>query len=108
MYAYIVRCIFEAEAPRRDFLKWLRERHVADVRAAGAIDAEIVLLDVEHATNAPAIEVRYRFESREAFGRYEREEAPRLRADGLAEAKRLGLEPNRGIAFARSTGEIID
>jgi hypothetical protein len=105
MYAYIVRCIFEEEAPRQGFLQWLRERHIADVCKAGAIDVELVLLDDEN--NNLSIEIRYRFESQAAFKRYETEDAPRLRAEGLAEAKRLGVEPNNGIKFARATGEIL-
>jgi len=106
VFFYVVRCIFDAREPMLEFLAWLRDRHVADVCRAGAEDAEIAALDPtdEH---AHAIEIRYRFTSREAFERYEREEAPRLRAEGIAEAARLGLAPGRGIVMKRWTGEAI-
>jgi hypothetical protein len=107
MFLYVVRCIFDAREPMLKFLAWLRERHVANVCHAGAEDAEIALLDPSD-DHAHAIEVRYRFASRAAFERYEREQAPRLRADGLAEAARLGLELGRGVVMKRSTGEVVD
>jgi hypothetical protein len=89
------------------FLTWLRDRHVADVCAAGAEDAELVRLD--SSVDLPhAIEIRYRFASREAFQRYERGDAARLRAEGLEVLTRLGLAPGRGIVMTRTTGETID
>jgi hypothetical protein len=107
MFLYVVRCIFDAREPMQKFLAWLRDRHVADVCRAGAEDAEITLFDPSD-DHEHAIEVRYRFSSREAFERYEREEAPRLRAEGIAEAARLGLAPGRGVVMKRCTGEGID
>lgn len=79
---------------------WLRDAHVGHVCDAGADDAEIVILDGD--ASAPAVEVRYRFASREAFAAYERDHAPRLRAEGLAELERLGAT----ASFTRTTGEI--
>jgi len=82
-----------------EWLAWLRGGHVADVLAGGAAAAAIIALD------PPALtyEVRYRFPSREAFDRYEREVAPRLRAEGL---KRF--PPERGISYRRSVGTVLE
>lgn len=106
MFSYVVRCIFDRREAMEGFLVWLRDRHIADVCAAGADDAELVALDAS--VDLPhAIEIRYRFASRGAFDQYEREHAPRLRAEGLEEAARLGLAPGRGILMTRTTGESI-
>ena len=101
-YTEDVRIAFRERAPMEGFLVWLRDRHLADVCAAGALDAELVRLDGE----GFVLEARYRFASREEFGRYERDEAPRLRAEGLAEIARLGLSADQ-VSFARATGEIV-
>lgn len=76
---YVVRIEFDDEKLRDAFGVWLRDRHIKDVLASGAQSAKLVSCD-----DAIAIEVRYTFESRDAFAAYERDHAPRLRADGLA------------------------
>jgi Domain of unknown function (DUF4286) len=104
-FLYVVRIAFVDHQAMEGFLRWLRDRHIADVCAAGASDAELVVLDpVEGGRHT--IEARYRFASRDAFGRYERDHAPRLRADGLAELARLEVGPD-GVTFTRTTGEIV-
>src|SRR5262245_35302085 len=96
--AYTVAVTFQDGALADEWLRWLREGHVAEVLAGGATRAEIVELD-----GPPrSFEVRYRFPSREAFARYERDHAPRLRAEGL----RLFL-PERGVAYRRSVGVVV-
>jgi hypothetical protein len=45
--------------------------------------------------------VRYHFPSREAFAAYERDHAPRLRADGLRR-----FPPERGVSYRRSVGVV--
>jgi Domain of unknown function (DUF4286) len=81
------------------WLHWLREGHIGAVLAGGALDAEIVALDAPTTT----YEVRFHFPSREAFEKYEREHAPRLRADGL----RL-FHVEKGVIYRRSIGVILD
>lgn len=98
MFAYSVRCSFEAVAARDAFIVWLRERHIADVITAGAEDAELVVID-----GALAVEIHYRFSTRAAFGIYEAEHAPRLRAEGQAEVARIGA----AVTMTRTTGEVI-
>ena len=53
------------------------------------------------------VESHYRFVSRDAFDKYEREHAGRLRAAGLAELTRLGVEPGNGVTFHRATGTAL-
>ncbi len=98
MIAYTVRCTFEDPEVARKWTDWLLSEHLDDVVAAGAADAALVRLDGEPVV----LEARYRFESREAFERYERDHAPRLREEGLA------LFPlSLGLTYARSVGEIL-
>jgi len=103
-FAYVVRCSFLLEEKRLGFLEWLRSSHVAEVCAVGDVTAaEIVVLDGDDI----ALEIRYRFASRQAFEDYERLHAPRLRAEGIAAAARLDLSPSNGISFQRWTGAAI-
>jgi hypothetical protein len=119
-FSYVVRMTFADREAMDGFLAWLRDRHIADVCAAGALGAELVRLDeaplgggrgaaeseARDGDDAYVIEVRYRFASREAFARYEEEHAPRLRAEGIAEIHRLGIGTDR-VTFLRTTGEIV-
>jgi len=98
-FRYTVAVSLPDEETAERWLRWLRDGHVAEVLAGGAMAAEIVRCD------APAIEfeVRYDFPSRDAFDRYEREHAPRLRAVAL----RL-FPSEHGIHYHRSTGIVLD
>jgi Domain of unknown function (DUF4286) len=93
--AYTVTATFSDYGLAEEWLRWLEEGHVAEVLAGGATDAEIIALD---GTDL-AYEVRYHFPSREAFAHYEKEHAPRLRAEGVARF------PN-GITYRRSIGVV--
>jgi hypothetical protein len=95
---YTVGVTFSGEDCSADWLRWLREGHVAEVLANGAQDAEIVKLDAP----SPTYEVRFHFPSREVFARYEKEHAPGLRAEGL----RL-FPPEKGLVYRRSVGEVV-
>lgn len=97
--AYTVTATFPDQLLSDAWLRWLRDGHIAEVLAGGATFADIVALD----SPALSYEVRYRFPSREVFDRYEKESAPRLRADGL---RLFPIE--RGIAYRRSVGVITD
>jgi hypothetical protein len=98
MLAYTVVCTFKNETLAQEWQAWLMGEHLADVIAAGALDAEVVKMD-----GTPVrCEVRYHFESRDAFNRYEREHAARLRGEGL---KKFPLD--RGLSYVRSVGETI-
>jgi hypothetical protein len=93
--AYTVGVTFEDPALVVGWLSWLSKGHVADVLAAGASAAEIVELDGP----TRAFEVRYHFPSRQTFEAYERDHAPRLRAEGLQR-----FPPEKGISYRRSVG----
>ena len=98
MIAYSVTCTFQNESLAREWLEWIESEHLADVIAAGAVDAEVVILD----GNPMRCETRYHFASREEFNIYEREHAPRLRNEGL---KKFPL--TRGMSYVRSMGEVV-
>lgn len=94
-FAYTVRCTAATREVANAFRTWLEEGHLRDVCDAGASRAEAIVLD-----DGLTIESRYTFASRAAFEAYERDHAPRLRAEGLA------LFPS-GVAFTRTTGDLV-
>jgi len=101
-YAVVAACPTGAIAA--EYLEWLTEGgHLQAVRDAGALTAQAVRLDPP--PNAPPKPIRvmslYTFESRHAFEQYEREHAPRLRAEGV---EKFG---DSGITFTREHGEVI-
>ncbi len=101
MICYTVDCTFSEAAVAEEWIAWLRDEHLAEVVAAGALDAEVVRLDRKEGEAGCRCEVRYHFDSREAFQKYEKEHAPSLRAAGL---KRF--PPERGLVYQRSVGEV--
>lgn len=97
--AYTVAVTFRDKALAHEWLAWLRGGHVAEVLAGGATSAEIIAMDGAET----AYEIRYRFPSRASFEKYEREHAPRLRAEGLA------LFPvEKGVVYRRSLGVLTE
>ncbi len=93
---YVVRITTGTSAHLERVHAWLVPGHMADVVRAGARSASLARFD-----DAPlALEVRYAFDSREAFTAYEREHAPRLRLEG----QRLFPE---GVRFERRLGEVV-
>lgn len=98
--AYTVGVTFHDPGLVEDWLRWLREGHIAEVLAGGATDAEI--LEVEGPE--PSFEVRYHFPSQLTFAAYEREHAPRLRAEGLQRfPTEKGVTYRRSVALVRGT-----
>ncbi len=95
-FAYTVQGEFEDAAVAAEWVGWLQHGHLADVLAGGAREAVLVQL------SAVKFEVRYRFADAAAFAAYERDAAPKLRAEGLAK-----FPATRGVKMARSTGEIL-
>jgi hypothetical protein len=98
---YTVFAEFDDPAVAAEWVAWLQDGHLADVLAAGAVDAEVVAIDGE-ATTPVVLEVRYRFADRASLERYFEIDAPRLRAEGLAT-----FPPERGIRYRRSVGETV-
>lgn len=107
MIAYTVTTEFDDARVADEWIAWLRDGHLAQVIAGGALDATIIRFDADPPSGsrggaAVRCEVRYHFASRESFRRYEQEHAPRLRADGL-----LRFPSHRGIKMTRSIGEVV-
>ena len=99
-FLYVVRCTFapgSSDVAQR-WLHWLREQHLTEVLAAGAVSAEVIQIQ----SGVDQYEIHYRFPSEDAFARYERENAPRLRADGLS---RFPL--NLGLQYERRIGKVL-
>jgi len=98
--AYTVTARFQGPEKVGEYVTWLCGGHVGEVLAAGALSGEIVRLD--GSPEQPAVQTRYVFATREAFERYEREAAPRLRAEGLAL-----FGPGTGVQFSREVGTVV-
>jgi hypothetical protein len=101
-FAYDVTIVLREERAFQAFVAWLREKHCADVCAAGGCEGEIVLVDAPRTVIA-----RYRFPSRDAFSAYARDHAARFREEALELLETLGASPGNGVDFARATGEIV-
>lgn len=96
MFSYTVRCKFEKPEVADAWIDWLRKEHIDDVLQAGAESAEIFQL-----TDQLIFEIRYVFKSQLAFEKYEADEAPRLRDEGLKKFPlNLGLEYSRSTAYS--------
>lgn len=98
MLIYTVAVTFPDRETAEAWRAWLANGHVADVKAGGALAAEVIGVD-----GGLRYEVRYRFADRAAFEAYERDHAPRLRAEG-----RSLFPPERGIIYDRQTAELLD
>lgn len=96
--AYTVKCTIADEEKAAVWLAWLRDRHMREVIAGGALAAELVRMD----DPACSYEVRYIFPDRKAYDAYIRDHAPRLRAEGF---KRF--PPEDGFSYSRTVGEIV-
>lgn len=101
MIAYVVTARFDDRQTAEQWVAWLKHEHVAQVCAAGALDAEVINFDLASGEAGARCEVRYHFASREAYAQYERDHAPRLRALGLER-----FPPQRGIKYGRRLGEV--
>jgi hypothetical protein len=103
MFSYTVACTFEDPRVAEEWIAWLRAGHLAAVCAAGALDAEVIRCDAAAGFDrAVRCEVHYHFPSRAAFDAYARDHAPRLREEGLRR-----FPPERGLAYERSSGDVV-
>lgn len=95
-FAYTVMADFDDPAVAKEWAAWLRDGHLADVLAGGALEAMVVQL------GPLELEARYLFADAAAFKKYEQHSAPKLRAEGLAK-----FPASRGVRLTRSTGEVL-
>jgi hypothetical protein len=86
-------------ALRDAYASWLSQGHVQQVLACGARHACVVALDGSSPWRVLAL---YRFPNRAELDRYLAQDAPGLRAQGLAL-----FGPTTGVVFERSIGEIV-
>lgn len=98
LYQFTVAVSFPDEETCERWVEWMYYVHVEEVLSAGAISCEVVRIE----GTTIQLEARYLFESQEAFEAYERNEAPRLRADALEQ-----FPPETGILYRRNRGEVI-
>lgn len=95
-FAYTVTAEFDDPNVATEWVTWLQHGHLDDVLEGGALEAELVQF------SPTKLEVRYRFASAESFAAYERDFAPKLRAEGLAK-----FPAARGVRMSRSTGAVL-
>jgi hypothetical protein len=81
------------------YVDWLTRGHVQQVLAGGALSVQVVRL-----SEPPlSVQSRYEFLTPDAYQRYLRDHAPRLRAEGLAL-----FGPQTGVVFRREVGTIVE
>jgi hypothetical protein len=95
-FFYEVLATARDDASGEAWAEWLNSKHIADVIAAGAKSGRLIKLDEPARTYA----AQYEFESREAFDRYVRDHAPRLRTEGIE------LFGDR-LMYTRRSGEML-
>ena len=95
-FRYVVRAEIDDPALAERYCAWLVGGHVAEVGALLGGTGEVVRIEA----SIPTYESRYAFASREAYAAYERDHAPRMRAEGLAKFP-------SGVRFTRSVGESV-
>ncbi len=98
MFSYTVRCKFTNPDVAHRWLQWLGKEHIQEVLQAGAKGAEIF----EMTDGELVYEIRYQFESQQAFENYASHAAPALRAEGLAK-----FPLDLGLEYSRTTGNRI-
>src|SRR5262249_24590222 len=105
LFSYTVAAEFDDPNVAHEWIAWLRNEHLAEVIAGGAMDAQVILLDPQPGTpgsGGARCEVRDHFAHPESFAAYERHHAPALRAKGVA---RFPVE--RGVRLLRRSGVVV-
>lgn len=73
------------ESVHDQWVKWMQEKHIADVIATGKFtSARLVRVLVEEDMGGITYSVQYTTDSKETLERYYQEDAPRLRDEGRA------------------------
>jgi hypothetical protein len=96
-FSYTVTARFPRSETAAAWIAWMRDEHLEDVIAAGALRGSVIALDGE----TPSAEARYEFANRAAYEEYLHNHAPRLRARGN------DLFGNAGLAYERRAGEVV-
>lgn len=73
------------ESVHDQWMKWMQEKHISDVLATGKFStARMVKVLVEEDMGGITYSIQYSTDSKETLERYYKEDAPRLRDEGLA------------------------
>ena len=72
------------ESVHDQWMRWMQEKHIADVLATGKFSAaRMVKVLVEEDMGGTTYSIQYTTDSKESLQRYYDEDAPRLREEGL-------------------------
>ena len=72
------------ESVHDKWMRWMQEKHIADVLATGKFSAaRMVKVLVEEDMGGTTYSIQYTTDSKETLQRYYDEDAPRLREEGL-------------------------
>ncbi len=72
------------ESVHDQWMRWMQEKHIADVLATGKFSAaRMVKVLVEEDMGGTTYSIQYTTDSKETLERYYDEDAPRLREEGL-------------------------
>ena len=72
------------ESVHDQWMRWMQEKHIADVLATGKFSAaRMVKVLVEEDMGGTTYSIQYTTDSKETLQRYYDEDAPRLREEGL-------------------------
>lgn len=72
------------ESVHQQWMDWMQNKHIADVLATGKFtSARMVKVLVEEEMGGVTYSIQYTTDSKETLERYYREDAPRLREEGL-------------------------
>ena len=72
------------ESVHNQWMRWMQEKHIADVLATGKFTAaRMVKVLVEEDMGGTTYSIQYTTDSKESLQRYYDEDAPRLREEGL-------------------------
>jgi hypothetical protein len=96
---YSVTARLRSRTDLEEYLGWLETDHLRKVLDAGALNCTLLLPDSDDGTFM--VRCQYTFESRDCLNRYVREQAPRLRQEGLER-----FPPERGVVFTRETASV--
>jgi len=94
---YSVTATLPSQGVAAEYVAWLRSGHLQDVVRAGALSAAAARLIEPR--RPIQVESSYVFASRDAFDRYVRDHADRLRAQGLAVFGPHGVTFERRLAI---------
>jgi len=100
---YTVTCRIDYPSQEEEWLKWIKEEHMAKVLSYGAESAQIIRRDPESDSAAGVYyDVFYWFAERSTYETYINDYAPKLRRESIEL-----FPPSNGFHYTRFAGELI-